>query len=170
MKIKASLILSLAAAFTFYAIPAPAITALQVTNAVQARFAIIWPQIQPLMQACLEAQEDCYTTWSIGGTGLATDLCNTVTADSAVCEMAQTDPGTPDGCGIATGSHTFANWGWSLPATDIMAYKLNSYSGPGGRGAQICARLRYNGVGYEKCFGMGPQAGAFTDSAWRALP
>jgi hypothetical protein len=152
-----------------FPVSAKAITALQVQNAVQARFAVLWPILEPFMNACLENQEDCYTTWSIGGTGAVADLCNTVTADSAVCTMAQVDEGVPDSCGIAAGSHSFASYGITLTTPDIMAYKINSYAGPGGRGAQVCARLKYNGAGYEKCYANGPQAAAFTDAAWRAI-
>jgi hypothetical protein len=145
-----------------------AITVLQVRAQVDARLDAIWPGIHDLMTTCLVGQEDCYTTWSIGGTGVVGDLCNTVTADSEVCTMAQTDPGVPDDCGVPIGSHTFASYGYTLTTPDIMAYKLNSYSGPGGRGAQICARLKFNGTAYERCHANGPQAAAFT-FAWRAI-
>jgi len=158
-----------ALALALVPLPGSAITILQVRTQVQDRIAVIWPTIQTLLTTCLAQQEDCYTTWSIGGAGSVADLCNTVTADSVVCTMAQTDPGVSDQCGIATGSHTFASYGITLPANDIMAYKLNSYSGPGGRGAQICGRLKYNGTAYERCYAMGPQAAGFTDSAWRVI-
>ena len=150
-------------------IPGSAITIVQVRTQVEARLAIIWPAIQTLMTTCLANQEDCYTTWSIGGTGWSGDLCNTVTADSSVCTMAQIDPGPPNSCGVASGTHTFASYGYTLTTPDIMAYKLNSYSGPGGRGSQICARLKYNGQAWEKCAAIGPQAATFTDAVWRQI-
>lgn len=146
-----------------------AITIAQVQTAVQNRFSTLWPILEPFMNACLASQEDCYTTWSIGGTGAVADLCNTVTANPSTCTMAQTDLGVPNSCGIATGSHSFSSYGITLTSPDIMAYKINSYAGPGGRGAQVCARLKFNGNAYEKCFANGPQAAAFTDSVWRAV-
>lgn len=151
------------------AVSSRAITIGQVQTAVNNRFAVIWPVIEPLMNSCLANQEDCYTTWSIGGTGALTDLCNTVTANPSVCTMTQTDLGVPDTCGVATGTHSFTSYGITLTNPDIMAYKLNSYAGPGGRGVQICARLKFNGNSYEKCFANGPQAAIFTDAVWRAL-
>jgi hypothetical protein len=164
-----TIILLLAVVFTSLPLSASAITVAQVRAAVEARLAAIWPDIQDAMQACTLNQEDCYTTWSIGGTGATADLCNTVTADASTCTMPQTDPGVSDTCGIATGTHKFADYSISLTNPDILAYKLNSYAGPGGRGSQICARLKFNGNAYERCYAIGPQAASFTDATWRVV-
>ena len=86
------------------AAPSGAITLSQVRDTADARIEVIWPTVHDIMTACLLSSDGCYTTWS-------TDLplCNTVTADSEVCQMAQVDPGLPDVCGLATGTQTFAS-------------------------------------------------------------
>lgn len=139
-----------------------AITLGQVQTQADTRLAVIWPNIQTAMATCLASSDGCYTTWS------APTPCNTVTADSTMCSMNQTDAGMPDQCGVATGRQTFASYGITLPATDIFQYRISSYNGPGGKGAQVCARAQFNGTVYERCTANGPQAAAFTH-AWQGV-
>jgi len=139
-----------------------AITLGQVQTQADNRIAVILPAVQNAMATCLASKDGCYTTWS------APTPCNTVTADSTMCTMAQTDPGMPDPCGVATGLQTFASYGITLPATDIFQYRINTYVGPGGRGVQVCVRAQFNGTTYERCIGNGVQAAAFTHP-WQAI-
>jgi hypothetical protein len=89
--------------------------------------------------------------------------------------MAQDDPGirtafmaTATTCGVSAGAQTFASYSLTLPGTDLVAYRISTYNGPGGKGVQACARAQYNGTTYERCIGNGPQAAAFTH-AWQAV-
>lgn len=139
-----------------------AITLAQVQSQADTRLTAIWPNIQTAMATCLASSDGCYTTWSTAS------LCNTVTADSTMCQMAQTDPGLSDQCGVATGKQTFASYSLTLPANDIFQYRISSYVGPGGKGVQVCARAQFNGTTYERCIANGPQAAGFTH-AWQAV-
>jgi hypothetical protein len=142
-----------------------AITIGQVQTAIDARLTTVWPQIQSAMATCLASSDGCYTTWS------ASNLCNTVTADSVTCSMVQDDPGirtafmaTATTCGVTAGVQTFASYNLTLPGTDLVAYRISTYNGPGGKGAQVCARAKFNGNTYERCIGNGSQAAEFTHS------
>jgi hypothetical protein len=146
-----------------------AITLAQVQTALDTRLGVVWPNIQAAMATCLASSEGCYTTWS------ASALCNTVTADSITCSSTQDDPGirtailtSPTTCSVSAGVQTFASYGITLPATDLVAYRISTYNGPGGKGAQVCARAQFNGTTYERCQANGPQAAAFT-RAWQAV-
>ncbi len=141
------------------------ITLNQAKAQADARIGAIWPTARDAITTCLNTRDDCYTTWSSGS---STTLCNTAPADANDCQMVQVDNGAPDSCGRITGNYTFASYGITLPATDLLSYIMNAYSGPHGKGVQACFRIKYNGVIYEQCKAAGPQAGDF-NSNWTAI-
>ena len=117
------------------------------------------------INACLATAEGCYTGWSCS----TVNQCNVLPTDSALCYSTQDDPGDPQATltGEATCSvgpvpnTTFVSHGLPLPGTSQACYKANVYNGPGGKGVQLCYRVKYNGTIYQKCRGYGPQSSAF---------
>ena len=121
--------------------------------------------INASINACLVTAEGCYTGWSCS----TANQCNVLASDSALCMSTQDDPGDPMAtltgettCSVtgAPGT-TFASHGFPLPGTSQACYKANVYNGPGGKGVQLCYRVKYAGTIYQKCRGYGPQAAAF---------
>lgn len=80
---------------------------------------------------------------------------NTAPADPALATVTLDDPGRLDVCGVPTGEGSFAAAGIAIPATAPVNAKLNVARGPGGWGAQLVIRVRYNGILYERGYGKG---------------
>jgi hypothetical protein len=151
--------IALACALAF---PVWALTLAQVRTQADAYIDSIAAAARNRIITCLETQENCQTGWS------CTTPCNTTAAAGSLCQTAQSDPGLLDQCGVATGESTFASRGITLPANAPVCFKLNVYSGPGGRGGNLCYRTQHAGTVYERCRGFGPQASRFS-SEWTAV-
>jgi hypothetical protein len=124
------------------------------------------------INTCLASADGCNTGWSCS----TANYCANVDAGSSICLITQDDPGirtaTIDSnnttCTVQPGILTFASHAFSLTPTAAMCFKSNVYSGPGGRGVQLCYRYQYAGLYYEKCRGYGPQASSF-NVAWHTV-
>jgi hypothetical protein len=141
---------------------ASALTLAQTRTAADAYIDSIEDNARTRIQACLADREDCSTAWS------CTALCNTTAGAGSICQNPQTDAGRLNQCGVATGTHTFADRGIALPAQAPVCFQLVTYEGPGGRGGSLCYRAQHSGTLYERCRGFGPQAASFTH-AWEAV-
>ena len=105
----------------------------------------------------------CHTAWAASVTP------NTAPADSALATVTLDDPGrqvvTSCGTCFVPSDGTFAAAGIAIPATAPVNAKLNVARGPGGWGAQLVIRVRYDGVLYERGYGKG----IFNGFDWRAV-
>jgi hypothetical protein len=106
---------------------------------------------------------ECHTAWAASVTP------NTASIDSALATVTLDDPGriTVDACAneCATGIGTFAGAGIAIPATAPVNAKINVAKGPGGWGAQVVIRVRYDTVLYERAYGVG----IFDGFDWREV-
>jgi len=104
----------------------------------------------------------CHTAWAASATP------NTAPADSSLATVTLDDPGRLvtgpcDTCYIDQGK--FSQAGINIPATAPINAKINIAKSPGGWGAQLVIRIRYDGVLYERGYGKG----IFDGFSWREV-
>lgn len=157
---------------TFYALllallvagPASAITANQAKAEAEAWVAARQDVILDRVITCITDGDPrlCHTAWAASVTP------NTAPADSALATVTLDDPGrlVSTSCGqcyIDEGN--FSQAGINIPATAPVNAKINIARGPGGWGAQLVIRVRYDGVLYERGYGKG----IFDGFGWQAV-
>jgi len=147
------------------ACPASAITANQARAEAEAWVAARQDVILDRVITCITEGDPslCHTAWAASVTP------NTAPAASALATVTLDDPGRQlvTGCGTCFDptQGTFAAAGISIPATAPVNAKLNVARGPGGWGAQLVIRVRYDGVLYERGYGKG----IFSGFDWQAV-
>lgn len=107
---------------------------------------------------------DCHPTWS------STVVPNTAPSDSALATVTNNDPGpfVESVCGDCY-DDTKGTWviaGVDIPATSPGQLRTNSYKSSVGVGIQLAGRIQYDGVIWEKGYGL---FGIAPDSAWREV-
>lgn len=147
------------------AAPAHAITAAQAAAEAEAWVASRQDVILDRVITCITEGDPslCHTAWA------ASITPNTAPTDSALATVTLDDPGRllVTGCGTCYDptQGTFAEAGIAIPATAPINAKLNVARGPGGWGAQLVIRIRFNLVLYERAYGKG----IFDGFDWREV-
>ena len=116
---------------------------------------------------CVAAKSlaECHPTWS------ATTLPNTDPGDSALATVTNDDPGVfaPNVCDPNCYDDTRETWALAevdVPGTSPVQLRTNSFSGLGGTGIQVAMRIQYDGVIWEKGYGL---FGIAPDSDWAQI-